>query len=71
MWHAQGHGEQICLFCSSRMFSLPDVATDRRRMEDETAIRREKMMKKYGKCLQMESGMLNIDFFFRGCVRRR
>lgn len=46
------------------MFSLPDVAVDRRRMEGKMAIGREKMMKMYEKCLQMESGMLNIDFFF-------
>lgn len=44
------------------MFSLPDVEADRWRMEDEMAIRREKMMKMYEKCLQIQSGMLSIDF---------
>lgn len=49
------------------MFSLADVAADRRRMEGKMAIGRKKMMKMYEKCLQIESGMLNIDFFQRLC----
>ncbi len=70
MYHSQGHSEQICHFLQQQNVLAARCCCRQAENRGEISIRREKMMKMYDKCLQMESGMLNIDFF-RGCVRRR